>query len=263
MSTPSFPRRREPSDVPPKSLDPRLRGDDGRLAPLLRVGGVEPFSSTDYPGALAAVVFCQGCPWRCGYCHNPHLIPARGDDERDFARILDWLASRRGLLDAVVFSGGEPTAQAGLSDAIDAARALGFAIGLHTGGAYPRRLAQILPRLDWIGFDVKAPTSEYSGITGIPGSGFTAFASLDLVRQSGIAFEVRTTVHPGLTPPAALERLARELAAHGIERWTLQAFRPTGCASEALVAAAPSGAMPERALLGRLSERVPVIEVRA
>ncbi len=82
-------------------------------ADALRVGGFVPFTSTDYPGALAAVVFCQGCPWRCGYCHNPHLIAARGDDERDFARIVDWLGTRRGLLDAVVFSGGEPTAQAG------------------------------------------------------------------------------------------------------------------------------------------------------
>ena len=79
----------------------------------LRVGGFVPFTSADYPGALAAVVFCQGCPWRCGYCHNPHLMPARGDAGRDFDGILDWLESRRGLLDAVVFSGGEPTAQGG------------------------------------------------------------------------------------------------------------------------------------------------------
>ena len=165
MSTASFPRRREPGVVPPKSLDPRRCGDDHRFTPpLLRVGGVEPFSSTDYPGALAAVVFCQGCPWRCGYCHNPHLIPARGDDERDFARILDWLASRRGLLDAVVFSGGEPTAQAGLPGAIDAVRAQGFAIGLHTSGAYPRRLAQVLPKVDWVGIDVKASTERLQRI---------------------------------------------------------------------------------------------------
>jgi len=91
---------------------------DAGGADSFRVGGFVPFTSTDYPDALAAVVFCQGCPWRCGYCHNPHLIPARGDDEREFARILDWLGTRRGLLDAVVFSGGEPTAQAELADAM-------------------------------------------------------------------------------------------------------------------------------------------------
>jgi pyruvate formate lyase activating enzyme len=237
-------------------------GPGSPVPSLLRVGGFEPFSSADYPDALAAVVFCQGCPWRCGYCHNPHLIPARGDDERDFARILSWLASRRGLLDAVVFSGGEPTAQAELSSAIDAVRALGFTIGLHTGGAYPRRLAKLLPKLDWVGIDVKAPLADYGTVTGIPGSGLTALTSLDLVRNATAAYEVRTTVHPVLTPPSAMERLAQELGARGVERWILQPFRATGCANEAVVACAPEGASLDRALLERLSSYVPVIEVR-
>lgn len=240
---------------------------DGADAPstratALRVGGFVPFTSTDFPGALAAVVFCQGCPWRCGYCHNPHLIAARGDDEREFPRIVEWLANRRGLLDAVVFSGGEPTAQAELSSAIDAVRALGFKIGLHTGGAYPRRLAKVLPKLDWVGIDVKAPVADYSTVTGVPGSGLTALTSLDLVRNATAAYEVRTTVHPVLTPPSAMERLAQELGARGVERWILQLFRASGCANEAVVACAPGGASLDRALLARLSEHVPLIEVR-
>lgn len=228
----------------------------------LRVGGLVPFTSTDYPGALAAVVFCQGCPWRCGYCHNPHLVPATGDDERDFGSLVEWLAQRRGLLDAVVFSGGEPTAQAALPDAIAAVRELGFAIGLHTGGAYPRRLDEVLQDVDWIGLDVKAPFAEYATVTGIAGSGRAALASLDLVLAAGVALEVRTTVHPALTPPAAMERLARKLASRGIERWVLQRFRPAGCADEALVATAASAAALDRGLLERLARHVPGIEVR-
>jgi pyruvate formate lyase activating enzyme len=229
----------------------------------LRVGGFEPFTATDYPGALAAVVFCQGCPWRCGYCHNPHLLPAHGEDERDFARILEWLGSRCGLLDAVVFSGGEPTGQAALADAIAAVRALGFKTGLHTGGAFPRRLAQVLPLLDWVGIDAKAPQDDYANLTGVATSGIAALASLDLVIASGVAHEVRTTVHPVLTPPAALERLARELATRGITRWVLQPFRAAGCADPALVAAAASGTMLEPALLARLRAQVSTIEIRA
>jgi len=232
-------------------------------AGALRVGGFEPFTATDYPGALAAVVFCQGCPWRCGYCHNPHLLPTHGEDERDFARILDWLVSRRGLLDAVVFSGGEPTGQAALADAIAAVRALGFRTGLHTGGAFPRRLAQVLSLLDWVGIDAKAPQDDYANLTGVATSGIAALASLDLVIASGVAHEVRTTVHPVLTPPAALERLARELAARGVTRWVLQPFRATGCADPALVAAAASGTMLEPALLARLRAHVCTIEIRA
>ena len=240
------------------------RGPDApaSVAPGLRVGGFEPFSSTDYPDALAAVVFCQGCPWRCGYCHNPHLIAAQGEDERDFGRIVLWLGSRRGLLDAVVFSGGEPLAQPELPAAIDAVRGVGLAVGLHTGGAYPRRLSQVLPKLDWVGIDVKAPIGDYGKVTGVAESGGNAFASLDLVRSSGVAHEVRTTVHPVLTPPSSMERLARELAARGIERWILQAFRATGCANETVVSAAPKGATLDRGLLDRLSEHVPVIEIR-
>jgi pyruvate formate lyase activating enzyme len=230
-------------------------------AHALRVGGFVPFTSTDYPDALAAVVFCQGCPWRCAYCHNPHLIAARGDDERDFGEILDWLKSRRGLLDAVVFSGGEPTAQAGLLDAVRAVRALGFAVGLHTGGAYPRRLERALPEIDWVGLDVKAPQGHYAAVTGVTDSGMAALASLDLVRNAGCAYEVRTTVHPNITPALSLERLARELAERRIERWVLQAFRPTGCTDAAAVA--ESGPILDQALLARLSEHVPVIELRA
>lgn len=266
MADSSFPlilvTERGPRVVRPESLDPRLRGDDKSAVSLLRVGGFEPFTSTDYPGALAAVVFCQGCPWRCGYCHNPHLIASRGGDERDFGRILAWLASRTGLLDAVVFSGGEPTLHAGLPEAVDAVRALGFAIGLHTGGAYPRRLARVLPKLDWVGLDVKAPLADYATVTTIPESGVAAFASLDLVRDAGVEYEVRTTVHPSLASADSLERLAVELAARGVERWVLQPFRATGCANAELVAAAPRGTALDPALVARLSRHVPAIEVR-
>ena len=73
---------------------------------MLRVGGLTRLSASDYPGKLAAVVFCQGCAWRCGYCHNPELQPARGAYEIPWADVLAFLEKRRGLLDAVVFSGG-------------------------------------------------------------------------------------------------------------------------------------------------------------
>ncbi|WP_296755919.1 anaerobic ribonucleoside-triphosphate reductase activating protein, partial [Thiobacillus sp.] len=147
----------------------------------LRVGGLTPLSTTDWPGLLAAVVFCQGCPWRCGYCHNPDLIPPRGADEIPWEEVLAFLRRRQGLLDGVVFSGGEPTLQAALPDAMRAARGLGFKIGLHTGGMYPGRLAAVLPLVDWVGLDVKAPFADYAGITGVAESGTRARESLEQV----------------------------------------------------------------------------------
>lgn len=253
---------RTPGDAGVRGGDDPPQAHARESAPALRVGGFVPFTTTDYPDALSAVVFCQGCPWRCGYCHNPHLIPPRGDGEHDFAAILRWLSTRRGLLDAVVFSGGEPTSQPALRAAMSAVRALGFDVGLHTGGAYPRRLAEALPVVDWVGLDIKAPQDRYEDVTGVRGSAAASLASLDLVRRHGVAFEVRTTVHPALLPPAALETLARELAARGVIRWILQPFRATGCADSAAVAAAPHGVDLDSALLARLAQHVPIIEVR-
>jgi pyruvate formate lyase activating enzyme len=228
-----------------------------------RVGGVVAFSTTDWPGSLAAVVFAQGCPWRCRYCHNTHLQTVEGEDERDFARVLQWLGSRKGLIDGVVFSGGEPTAQPALPAALSEVRKLGFATALHTGGMYPRRLPQVLPLLDWVGLDIKAPKDEYESVTSVPRSGLSAFVSLAILAQSGVAHEVRTTVHPTLTPPATLERLARELADAGVARWVLQGFRAKGCEDYALCQAAPDVASLDPAVLERLRAIVPDVSFRA
>lgn len=202
---------------------------------MLRVGGLTPLSSSDWPGMLAAVVFCQGCPWRCGYCHNPGLIPPRGEHEVPWPDVMDFLRRRQGLLDGVVFSGGEPTLQAALPDAMREVRALGFRIGLHTGGAYPRRLASVLPLLDWVGLDAKAPFTDYERITGVAGSGAAALASLEHVLASGVDHEIRTTVHPSLLADAEVVSLARDLSAHGIQRHVTQAFRSQGCSDAELV----------------------------
>jgi len=202
---------------------------------MLRVGGLTPLSTTDWPGMLAAVVFCQGCPWRCGYCHNPGLIPARGDNEIPWEDVLAFLRRRQGLLDGVVFSGGEPTLQPELAEAMREVRALGFKIGLHTGGAYPRRLAEVLPLVDWVGLDAKAPFADYARITGVDGSGERALSSLEVVLASGVAHEIRTTVHPALLADADVVDLAQDLSARGVKRYVIQAFRSQGCTDSALV----------------------------
>ncbi|MHB1091739.1 anaerobic ribonucleoside-triphosphate reductase activating protein [Thiobacillus sp.] len=200
----------------------------------LRVGGLTPLSATDWPGMLAAVVFCQGCPWRCGYCHNPGLIPARGDHEIPWEDVLAFLHRRQGLLDGVVFSGGEPTAQAGLADAMSEVRALGFQIGLHTGGMYAQRLAEVLPLVDWVGMDVKAPFADYARVTRVAGSGERALTGLEHVVASGVDHEIRTTVHPALLADTDVVDLAHDLADRGVKHYVIQAFRDQGCQDDAL-----------------------------
>ena len=200
----------------------------------LRVGGLTPLSTTDWPGMLAAVVFCQGCPWRCGYCHNPDLIPPRGEHEIPWEEVMAFLHRRQGLLDGVVFSGGEPTLQAGLADAMREVRGLGFKIGLHTGGMYSKRLAEVLPLVDWVGMDVKAAFADYVLTTGIAGSGERALEGLQHVIASGVGYEIRTTVHPGLLPDSDLVHVGRDLAGRGVKRYAIQAFRSQGCGNESL-----------------------------
>lgn len=205
----------------------------------LGVGGLTPFSATDYPDRLAAVVFCQGCPWRCGYCHNPHLWPARRPASMTWEDVRGFLSRRRGLLDGVVFSGGEPTLQKGLLAAVREAGSLGFLVGLHTAGIYPERLGWLLPHLDWVGFDVKAPFARYEAVTGVKGSGLRARRSLERLLESGVACECRATVHPALHSREELLVLAGELATAGVRRFVVQEFRSVGCADRSLTAADP------------------------
>ncbi len=175
------------------------------------------------------MVYCQGCPWRCRYCHNPHLLPGRAAGVIAWSEVLDFLRRRRGLLDAVVFSGGEPTAQPGLAQAMRAARALGYRIGLHSAGIYQRRFAEVLPLVDWVGFDAKAPfDTAYERITGVRASGAAALESARALLASGVDCEFRTTWHAGFLSPAELERLTRTLAEMGVRRYALQEFRDGG-----------------------------------
>jgi len=191
----------------------------------LRMGGLTRLTTIDFPGRLAAVVFCQGCPWRCGYCHNPELLDATRPGAIAWGQVLDFLRQRQGLLDGVVFSGGEPLAQSALPQALQQVRDMGFATALHTGGMYPDRLAAALPLLDWVGLDVKGPWQRIPAITGVPGSGAKVRASLALLLASGVAMECRTTWHPGLFAWQELEALGHELEAQGVRHWRVQACK--------------------------------------
>jgi len=165
---------------------------------MLRVGGLTPLSASDYPDRLAAVVFCQGCAWRCTYCHNTHLLPARAKGQLPWPQVLAFLRKRRGLLDAVVFSGGEPTLQRSLPEAILEVKGLGYLIGLHTAGVVPRMLERVLPLVDWVAMDLKAGWKDHASVTGVAGSGERARRSRELILASGVACEFHTiAAEPG------------------------------------------------------------------
>lgn len=193
--------------------------------PELRVGGLTPLTTLDFPGELAAVVFCQGCAWRCRYCHNTHLLPTRTQPQVPWAEVRGFLERRQGLLDAVVFSGGEPTLQSALGPAMNEVRALGFKVGLHTAGAYPTRLRRLIALLDWVGLDIKGLPEDYPAITGVAGSGRSAWASLRLLLDAGLPLQVRTTPLPGLDSPEDLAELRERLLGLGVREHLIQRCR--------------------------------------
>lgn len=206
-------------------------------ADSLRIAGLSRFSTVDWPGRLTAALFLQGCPWECFYCHNPELIDPRAEPAVSWAEAQRFLQSRLGLLDGVVFSGGEPTMQVGLRAAIEEVRALGFAIGLHSAGAYPAALSRVLPLVDWIGLDIKARRPDYAAVVGRAGSGEHAWRALDLVlaeraRRADsphqLDVEVRTTVHEAAFDDAELAALGDELASLDVRNWAVQRFRGLG-----------------------------------
>lgn len=170
-----------------------------------------------------------------------------------------WLERRVGLIDAVVFSGGEPTIDAGLGDAMAEARALGLAVGLHTAGIYPRRLAEVLPAVDWVGFDVKAPLSKpqlLDRVVGLRTSTEAVRESLRAVIASGVPFECRTTAHQHLLGDEALLLIARELSLLGVTRYALQIARATGSLDSACAD------YPAPGTIGEISRMFPSFVVR-
>ncbi|MEV5980978.1 anaerobic ribonucleoside-triphosphate reductase activating protein [Streptomyces sp. NPDC052114] len=194
---------------------------------MIRVGGWSRLSTCDWPGKLVTTVFCQGCPWRCGYCHNPELLDPRGAPVHHWEDVLAHLARRQGLLDGVVFSGGEPLRQAGLADAAREVRDLGYAVGLHTGGAFPRRLEALLAAglVDWVGFDVKAHPDTYERVTGARNSAAPAVRGLRAVLDSGVAHQIRTTVDPALLDERDVARLRAWLGGQGVRAHVRQEVR--------------------------------------
>ena len=191
----------------------------------MRLAGLVPFSLQDYPGKASAVVFAIGCGLRCPYCHNPGLSGRAHHHHRiSEDAFLEFLGMRRGLLSGVVVTGGEPTDQEDLPDFLGRVRRLGFQVKLDTNGTRPFALAKLLSAglVDYVAMDLKDLPEEYPLWLG--GCDPEAIeASLGLLRQGAVPFELRTTV---VAPRIDRERLRAMSRKVGRSRWYLQAGRP-------------------------------------
>jgi pyruvate formate lyase activating enzyme len=194
----------------------------------MKIGGFQKVSLIDYPGRISAVVFTQGCNFRCPFCHNPELVdPGRFEDLIPQKEILSFLERRRGRLDAVVITGGEPTMQPALVPFIIQLRSMGFQVKLDTNGALPDRLEEMLDRklLDYVAMDIKAPLERYGEVTKTKPDQQLIRRSISLIMASGLDYEFRTTAVKSLLGPADIEQIGRLIP--GAKRFVLQKFVPT------------------------------------
>ncbi len=192
----------------------------------IQIGGLVSFTTIDYPGKLAAVLFLVGCPLRCKYCSNPHLLNV-GDGEYDPDKIFEWIKSRVGKLEAIVFSGGEALMQGdAVIEYMQRVRALGFNIGLHTNGFYPDTLKRAAEFIDWIGLDYKAAADKYEQLTGQQIAHAHMMQSLDIWISTGKDIEVRITCDPRFISKSDLRDIAREMHSRGVKNLAIQKYIP-------------------------------------
>ena len=230
----------------------------------MKVAGLRKVSLIDYPGRVAASIFMAGCNLRCGYCHNRWMLDENQVQEAlSVQDLVAWLETRRGLLDGVCVSGGEPTIHPEIVDLLRTIKDLGFVTKIDTNGTLPDRLGLLLETgcVDYVAMDIKAPLDErYGLVAGRPVDPSVIRKSMALLRAWGSSYEFRTTVAPALDE-AALWEIARQLRAE--EAWFLQLFVASPQVDPVVAQQDCLDAPALRNLVGQLGSLVPKVSLRA
>jgi pyruvate formate lyase activating enzyme len=221
-------------------------------------------SLIDYPDHIATVLFTGGCDFRCPMCHNADLVLRPGALETlPEDSVWDFLARRSGMVDGVVITGGEPTLQADLPRFLQQLQDLGLDAKLDTNGHQPDVLETLLVEglVTYVALDVKAPPEKYPLLCGVPEVDTSRVArSIALLQESGIDYEFRTTVVPGLLDANDIETIARRIK--GARQYVLQQFRPINTLDPTLETATPYSPADLHAMAERASQWVSHTSVR-
>lgn len=191
----------------------------------MRLGGLQKFSLSDFPGVPAAIIFTQGCNFRCPFCHNGELLSLCGKGELDVAQVFDWLKSRASKLEGVVITGGEPCLHNDLADFLTKIKNLGFKVKLDTNGSFPEKLAQIIEAqlVDFIAMDVKADWNNYDTLCGVNVRHKDITRSIEIIAKSGVPHLFRTTFVPALMNDTETVEIQKILP--GKSQYIVQKFR--------------------------------------
>lgn len=230
------------------------------------VGGFQKLTLIDYPGKVATTVFTVGCNFRCPFCHNPELIDFPKDGiatyRKNAEEFLDFLKKRKGLLDGVCVTGGEPTVQPDLLDFLAEIKKMGFLVKLDTNGNRPEIVREVIKRrlADFFAMDIKNRAGKYAGTAGADIDETNIKASIRLIRESGIPYEFRTTVVPGLHEESDFDGIAELI--DGASAYYLQEFRDFRILSPALREQAKGKSIDLDAVAARLAHRFGKVGVR-
>jgi len=192
---------------------------------LMIIGGLIKFSLIDYPQKMSAVIFTQGCNFRCPYCHNPELVlPEKYNQPILEEDVIEFLKKRRTQLEGVVITGGEPTIQKGLPGFLRRIRNLGYLIKLDTNGSNPDLIRELIDKglVNYIAMDVKAPLEKYHMLTKADDSNKWIEESIDAIITSGIDHEFRTTLVDSLLTQEDITQI-KDLV-KGTKNYRLQDF---------------------------------------
>lgn len=230
------------------------------------VGGFQKLTLIDYPGKVATTVFTVGCNFRCPFCHNPELIDFPKDGiatyRKNAEEFLDFLKKRKGLLDGVCVTGGEPTVQPDLLDFLAEIKKMGFLVKLDTNGNRPEIVREVIRRrlADFFAMDIKNRAGKYAGTAGADIDETNIKASIRSIRESGIPYEFRTTVVPGLHEESDFDGIAELI--DGASAYYLQEFRDFRILSPALREQAKGKSIDLDAVAARLAHRFGKVGVR-
>ena len=179
------------------------------------IAGLQKMTLLDFPGKVACTVFLHGCNWRCPFCHNSELLAGKGEQLMDEEAFLKFLSSRKGLLEGVAVSGGEPTLYNELPAFLKKIKDLGFAVKLDTNGSRPEILRQLIEEklVDYVAMDVKNSPSRYGETVDLPGFDLAPVEeSLRILISSSTPYELRTTLVQQLHDEASIEEMGRWLS---------------------------------------------------
>ena len=191
----------------------------------MKIHGLQKMTLLDFPGKVACTVFLGGCDFRCPFCHNYELLDGSAPALMDEEALLRFLRGRRGLLDGVAITGGEPLLRKDLPDLLRAIRELGFAVKVDTNGNHPEALEAILSEglADYIAMDIKNSPQKYALTAGLPALDLSPVRqSVRLLLDSAIPYEFRTTVVDELHEASDFEAIGQWIA--GAKAYYLQAF---------------------------------------